>query len=63
MLSSHANHPDVYESFFKGEFTVLKTGGAFSAIPIDQAHEQNNAAVKGDGGALGLTGGWFEARR
>ena len=28
---------------------------AFSAIAIDQAHEQNNAHVKGDGGAVGLT--------
>jgi len=27
----------------------------FSALPIDQAHEQNNALIKGDGGAVGLT--------
>ena len=33
----------------------MKTGRAFSAMAIDQAHEQNNAAVKGDGGAVGLT--------
>ena len=24
-------------------------------MAIDQAHEQNNATVKGDGGAIGLT--------
>ena len=36
-------------------FTVQKTKRVFSAIPIDQAHEQNNACVKGDGGAVGLT--------
>ena len=24
-------------------------------IAIDQAHEQNNAVIKGDGGAIGLT--------
>ena len=24
-------------------------------MPLDQAHEQNNACVKGDGGAVGLT--------
>ena len=24
-------------------------------MAIDQAHEQNNAAIKGDGGAIGLT--------
>ena len=45
MVSSHANHPDVYERFSKGEFSVLKTGRAFSAIPIDQGRKQNNAAV------------------
>lgn len=27
----------------------------FSTIFIDQAHEQNNIMVKGDGGAVGLT--------
>ena len=27
----------------------------FSSIPIDHAHEQNNALIKGDGGAVGLT--------
>ena len=27
----------------------------FSGIATDQAHEQNNASVKGDGGAVGLT--------
>ena len=42
-------------AFSKGGFTVLKTGRAFLAIAIDQAHEQNNDAVKGDGGAVGLT--------
>ena len=27
----------------------------FSSIPIDQAHEQNNTLIKGDGRAVGLT--------
>ena len=27
----------------------------FSNIAIDQAHKQNNALIKGDGGAIGLT--------
>lgn len=50
-------HPDVYREFNNGHFTVQKTKRVFSAIPIDQAHEQNknNACVKGDGGAVGLT--------
>ena len=34
---------------------MQKTKRVFSAIPIDQAHEQNNACVKGDGGGVGLT--------
>ena len=48
-------HPDIYREFNAGNFTVQKTKRVFSAIPIDQAHEQNNACVKGDGGVVGLT--------
>ena len=36
-------------------WVVAKTKKPFSMIPIDQAHEQNNAIVKGSGGAVGLT--------
>ena len=46
--------PDVASEFKKRLFTVIKTPKRFSAIAIDQAHEQNNAMVKGDGGAVGL---------
>ena len=35
----------------------------FSGIAIDQAHEQNNASVKGDGGAVGLTENLAALRR
>ncbi len=48
-------HPNVYAKFLKGNFVVKKSKHAFSANAIDQAHEQNNASVKGDGGAVGLT--------
>ena len=48
-------HPDVARKFSEGHFTVHKTQMVFSSIPIDQAHEQNNACIKGDGGAIGLT--------
>ena len=48
-------HPDVYTEFLKGKFVVKKSKRAFSAIAIDQTHEQNNASVKKDGGAVGLT--------
>ena len=45
----------VYKGFLRGNFTVKKTGCAFSDIAIDQAHEQNNASVKDDGGTVDLT--------
>ena len=47
-------HPDVCSEFLNGNFTVKKTAGPFSAVAIDQAHEQNNAAVIEDGGAVDL---------
>uniref|UniRef100_H3A1T1 Uncharacterized protein n=1 Tax=Latimeria chalumnae TaxID=7897 RepID=H3A1T1_LATCH len=40
--------------FHKGSFVVHKFGREFSTLAIDQAHEQNNAVVKGDGGVTGL---------
>ena len=36
-------------------WVIHKTTNRFSAIPIDQAHEQNNEVVKDSGGAVGLT--------
>lgn len=48
-------HPDTARKFSNGHFTVQKTQRVFSSIPIDQAHAQNNACIKGDGGAVGLT--------
>ena len=54
MLSLHRTHPDVLEGFRAGMFTVQKTKRIFSSIATDQAHEQNNACIKGDGGAVGL---------
>ena len=55
MESLNEDLPTVAEEFRKGHFVVKKTHHAFSSIPIDQAHEQNNKIVKGDGGAVGLT--------
>ena len=55
MVALEDKHPDVFAEFMAGNFTVKKTPHAFSALAIDQAHEQNNASVKGDGGAVGLT--------
>ena len=48
-------HPDIAEVFMAGKFTVQKTKHVFSSMAIDQAHEQMNACIKGDGGAVGLT--------
>eukprot|EP00794_Sanderia_malayensis_P001833 gene1833-2057_t len=47
-------HPQVAAAFEDGHFTVHKSNHAFSAVAIDQGREQNNAIVKGDGGAVGL---------
>ncbi|KAG1692634.1 Lysosome membrane protein 2 [Nymphon striatum] len=55
MAELTTKHPDVAKKFKESHFTVQKTQRAFSSIPIDQAHEQNNACIKGDGGAVGLT--------
>lgn len=55
MVTLKEEHPEVFAEFLKGNFVVKKTAHRFSAIAIDQGHEQNNAAVKDDGGAVALT--------
>ena len=55
MVSLREHHPAIYAEILKGNFAVKKSRRTFSAIATDQAHEQNNAKVKGDGGAVGLT--------
>ena len=39
----------------EGAWVLSKTGNSYSAIPFDQAHEQENKVVKSAGGAVGLT--------
>ncbi|KAG1679198.1 putative RNA polymerase II subunit B1 CTD phosphatase RPAP2 [Nymphon striatum] len=56
-------HPEVARKFREGSFTVQKTKMIFSSIAIDQAHGQNNACIKGDGGAVGLTNNPAALRR
>ena len=46
---------DVAVQFQQGKFPVSKMSKPLSDIPIDQAHEQNNALAKGESGAVGLT--------
>ena len=58
MVTLAEKHPAVYQEFLHGNVTVNKTGKTgctISNIAIDQAHKENNACVKGDGGAVGLT--------
>ena len=55
MAELPSKHPEVYKEFSAGNFTAQKTKRVFSAIPMDQNHEQNNAHIKDDGGAVGLT--------
>ena len=57
------NHPNIHAEFRAGKFVVHKTRNKFSAMAIDQCHEQNNGAVKGSGGVVGLTGNSAALRR
>ena len=41
--------------FSQGHFTVNKTTRSLSPIGLDPAREKNNAAIKGDSGAVGIT--------
>ncbi|KAF5286825.1 hypothetical protein FQA39_LY00358 [Lamprigera yunnana] len=45
-------HPDVNTNFEAGNFVAMKTKRAFSAIALDQNHEQVNACLKRDGGKI-----------
>ena len=55
MVNLIRTHPDVHSQFSSGHFVVQKTTNLFSAMAIDQCHEQVNAPIKSDGGAVGLT--------
>ena len=55
MVSLNDRHAGVFAELRKGNFVVKKTAHVFSGFAIDQAHEYNNARVKGDNGPVGLT--------
>ena len=55
MLELPKKHPKIHQEFARGSFVVHKTQKPFSCIALDHAHEQVNAVVKGEGGAVGLT--------
>ena len=53
VLELESKHVLINNHFKQGCFVVHKTN-EFSAISLDQAHEQNNEIVKGNGGAVRL---------
>lgn len=55
MKERKSRNAEINKNFNEGNFAVHRTSKVFSAIGIDQAHEQNNTLVKGDGGVIGLT--------
>jgi len=63
MVALKNTHPLLETEFQKGNFTVSKTSRAFSSIAVDHAREQSNKLIKGEGGAVGLTGNDQALRR
>ena len=55
MLTLKNTRPGLTQEIKNGNFVVHKSARDFSALALDQAHEQANAIIKGDGGAIGLT--------
>ena len=55
MLSLKHKHPGNFQEFQSGKFVVFKSSHTFSAIAVDQAHEQANDVIKGEGGTIGVT--------
>ena len=54
MLHKEA-YPQLAAECHNGKSVVHKSNREFSALVIDQAHEQANAVIKGDDGAIGVT--------
>ena len=63
MLTLESTHQQLAQEFKAGNFVVHKTNQHSSALALDQAHEQANATIKADGGAIGLTEGPSALRR
>ena len=49
------HNKDVHDQFVRGNFTAKKSKSAFASIAYDQAHEQLNKVIKGEGGIIALT--------
>ena len=52
MVTLKEKHPQLAQQFESGKFVVHKSSRQFSGMAIDQAHEQANAVIKGDGELL-----------
>ena len=63
MLGLHKTHPEVLEVFQAGMFSVQKTKRILTSIATDQAHEQNNACIKGGWRYMLCKDGWLLAQR
>ena len=55
MVTLKDKHSTVFAEFQAGKFVVKKTQHVFSLIALDQNNEQENAIIKDEGGAVGLT--------
>ena len=55
MLTLPDRHPVIYDEFCKNNFTVKTSNTPFSNMSLNECHNQNNACVKAEGGAVGLT--------
>ena len=55
MVGLFKKHSEIVAEFHAGKFVIHKTSNKFSAVAIDQSHEQNYATVKEFGGAIRLT--------
>ena len=56
MMMLSEKQPCVLAEFKARKFFIYKTSNKFSAMAINQCHEENIALIKGSGGAIGLTG-------
>ena len=59
MINLSTTHPELYRHFLNGNFVVQKNHKVLSEIALDQCNKQVNKhinMIKGDGGAIGLTG-------
>ena len=53
MMTLPSKQAAVFKEFCERKLIVQTTNSTFSAMAIDQCHEQRNADVKGSGGAVG----------